>query len=200
MKYLLYRNLYLKIKLEHFAKMKFSKIILGAALFAKSIYGYEINIVKPEYQSNDVTLSDNIFDIIDKTVENISSYSINQNEVIFNVDSRINRKVIDLIDVIDDEAMKYIGNNEIKVNYPVLSLYMDKYKNLYDQYNVSINKSLEADNETDNDNNDLARRDVGECMTNTMIGFGVSCLTGPAGCAAGGVGLMLGSVACYFFN
>ena len=180
--------------------MKLLNIILGAALFAKSIFGYEINIIKPEYQSGNITLSDNITDIIDEMVKDISSYSIHQNDLIINVDSTINENVIDLIDFIDDDTIKYVGNNEIKVNYPVLSLYMDKYKNLYDQYNVSINKSLEADNETDNDNNDLARRDVGECMTNTMIGFGVSCLTGPAGCAAGGVGLMLGSVACYFFN
>ncbi|ORX78352.1 hypothetical protein BCR32DRAFT_282334 [Anaeromyces robustus] len=187
--------------------MKFSKVILNFALFPKSILGYEINIVKPEYQSSNVNLSDNIFKIIDKTVEDIYSYSINQNEIIFNLGSKINKNIIDLINIMDDDCMEYIGNNEIKVNYPVLSVYMDKYKNLYQEYDISINQT-HTDSKENNDskirksgNKEFNKREnVSECMNNVMIRFGVSCIGGLARCAAGGVGLMLGSTACSIFN
>ena len=189
--------------------MKLLNIILGAALFAKSIFGYEINIIKPEYQSGNITLSDNITDIIDETVKDISSYSIHQNDIIINIDSKINENVLDLIDIIDDDAIKYMGNNEIKVNYPVLSLYMNKYKNLYDQYDVSNNKSIKADKETGNNKNDLARRDVEECMTNVMFEFNKLCIFNrydstmrirPLECIIGGVDLLLYNVLCGLNN
>ena len=191
--------------------MKLLNIILGAALFAKSIFGYEINIIKPEYQSGNITLSDNITDIIDEMVKDISSYSIHQNDLIINVDSTINENVIDLIDFIDDDTIKYVGNNEIKVNYPVLSLYMDKYKNLYDQYDVSNNKSIKADKETGNNKNDLAKRTIIDCMMNPMIGFNNLCLctnkrcgftmiVTPPECLFGGFGLLLNGAICSLNN
>ena len=189
--------------------MKLLNIILGAALFAKSIFGYEINIIKPEYQSGNITLSDNITDIIDEMVKDISSYSIHQNDIIINVNSTINEKLIDLIDIIDDEAIKYMGNNKIKVNYPVLSIYKDKYKNLYEQYDVSNNKSLEAGKETGNNKNELSKRNINivKCMNPPVIQLDemCSCILGRCNiistntspiCIYGSIGLILHDIVC----
>jgi len=85
-------------------------------LFFQTIFSYEINVLKTDFQDYNTTLSDNTLSLMNDYSKDIISFEVKENSITLKFNSDMKDELVQVFDLIDDEVIKCINENEIKVN------------------------------------------------------------------------------------